>query len=343
MERASANLANTLNHLGVNTTYISIFAQEHFFSLDEGVKSYEPDGFNSCTLSFAKTIQWIRSTVKEVNPERIIVFNKFYAAIVLLALTGSKYPVFISERSSPLFKWDWKIELFNKFVLKKLNPPKGIIAQTRIAADYQRQYYKKSPVKVIHNVLRKVALHPEIERENIILAVGRFNDHLKGFDRLLAAFALLDHPDWKLVFAGNGGDNRDLEQQAQEAGISERVLFHNNTKEIDVLYARAGMFVIPSRSEGFPNALCEAMAAGLPCIAFDFIAGPQDIIQNRENGIIVKDGDIEGLALAMNALIENEDERTRLGKNAMQIIDKLNARKIGKEIVDFIYNDGTDN
>ena len=67
-----------------------------------------------------------------------------------------------------------------------------------------------------------------------------------------------------------------------------RIKFLGKVEEIDKCYAYAGMFVIPSRSEGFPNALAEAMTAGCCCVTFDFVAGPRDIITNNINGIIVE-------------------------------------------------------
>ena len=85
----------------------------------------------------------------------------------------------------------------NKFAFS-IKPPKGVIAQTNIAAEYQRKYFKKSKVVVIPNSVREVQLFPEIKREKVILAVGRLNDYLKGFDLLIESFAKLKNQDWEL-------------------------------------------------------------------------------------------------------------------------------------------------
>jgi glycosyltransferase involved in cell wall biosynthesis len=340
MEQASANLANALQSLNVNVTYVSLFKQEIFFQLNSAIKFYEPESFNIQKLNLFKSLRWIRNIINNENPEAIIVYNKLYSAIVQLALLGNKKNVFISERSSPTFKWNLTNAAFNKIVFS-VTKPKGIIAQTKIAADYQKKYYgKKIPIKVINNVLREVKLYPDINRQNTILAVGRLNDNLKGFDMLVDAFAKLKNKTWILVFAGGDEEGNLLKEQAKFYKISERIKFLGKVKDIDKIYADAGIFVIPSRSEGFPNALCEAMAAGLPCISFDFIAGPREIISDGYDGLIVENGNIKALTETIDYLIENPLKRQRIGQNAMEIRERLKPERIGQEYLNFILSNG---
>jgi glycosyltransferase involved in cell wall biosynthesis len=335
MERASVNTANGLHNQNCEVIFLSFFKKDHFFKLNPNIKLIEPEGFNITSLSFMKSISWIRSEVKKSQPDSVLVFNKLYGAITALAIKGLGIPFFLSERSSPLFHWKFPFNIINK-VAYKINPPQGIIAQTQIAAVYQKKYFKKSKIKVIPNSLRSVEVFPEVQRENFILAVGRLNDHLKGFDLLLEAFALLNNQTWELHIAGGDENGEVLKQQSSELGITDRVRFLGKVKNIDLFYAKAGIFVIPSRSEGFPNALAEAMAAGCCSVAFDFIAGPRDMIKNNENGVIVPEGDIEALAKTIDNLIKNANKRHMLGENAQQIKAKLNQEVITKRIKDFI-------
>lgn len=335
MERASANTANGLNEAGCEVVFLTLFKKEHFFQLNQGITIIEPNGFNKQSLSFYKSIKWIRSEVKKHNPSQVLVFNKLYGAITAFVLIGMKYDYFLSERSSPLFIWKFPFNLINK-IAYTLNPPKGVIAQTEIAANYQRKYFKKSKVVVIPNSVREVKLYPEIKRENVILAVGRLNDQLKGFDLLLESFALLKNQEWQLHIAGGDENGETLKQQAEKLGIRHRVKFLGAVKDIDRCYAYAGIYVIPSRSEGFPNALAEAMAAGCCCVAFDFVAGPRDLISHDVNGVIIPESDIHAMARTIDQLIVDENKRDDLGKNAIAVREKLKQSVIVQKIKKFI-------
>lgn len=340
IERASSNMANVMrqNH-DFHIYFIAFFRQEKFFKLDSGIEFFEPSGFNETKINFSKSILWMRSVISKINPDTILVFNYFYGAIIRLALSGKKYPLYISDRASPLYQWPRQVKWFNDFIYKLL-PPSGIVAQTGIAADYKRKFFKnRTRIKVIPNALREVMLYPEIKREQMILAVGRLGDPLKGFDRLINVMALLKNLDWNLVIAGGDEDGEYLKKQAADLGIENRIVFLGKVKEIDKVYAKSGIFVIPSRSEGFPNALCEAMAAGLPCVSFDFVAGPRDIITDGFDGLIVENGNVQALAEKLDFLIENEDERKRLSDNAIHITERLNQLKIGNLYLQFILGE----
>lgn len=335
MERASANTANGLNEAGCEVVFLTLFKKEHFFQLNQGITIIEPDAFNKQCLSFYKSIKWIRSEVKKHNPDKVLVFNKLYGAITALALIGTKYDYYLSERSSPLFIWKFPFNFINK-IAYTLNPPKGVIAQTNIAAEYQRKFFKKTEVIVIPNSVRKVQLFPEIKREKVILAVGRLNDYLKGFDLLIESFAKLKNQDWELHIAGGDEEGEALKEQAERLEVINRIKFLGKVKEIDKCYAYAGMFVIPSRSEGFPNALAEAMTAGCCCIAFDFTAGPRDIIVDGISGLIVENGNTTEMAKAIDYLKAHPEKRIQLSKEAIKIREKLNKNIIANKIKYFL-------
>lgn len=337
MERASVNTANGLSELGNEVVFLSLFKKERFFKLNSEIIIIEPEDFNSSSLSLFKSIRWIRAQVIKHKPDKVLVFNKFYGAITAIALKGTNYNYYLSERSSPLFLWRFPFNIINKLAFY-INPPTGVIAQTSIAADYQKKYYKKSKIVVIPNSVRDVQLYPDIHREKVILVVGRLNDHLKGFDLLLESLALLKNQDWEVHIAGGDENGAELKQYAEKLGIRKRIKFLGKVKDIDRCYASAGIYVIPSRSEGFPNALAEAMAAGCCCVAFDFLAGPRDLINPNENGIIVPLCDINSMADVLDELIADPIRRARFEKKSLKVRESLNQVVIVKKIKIFLEN-----
>jgi glycosyltransferase involved in cell wall biosynthesis len=341
VERASSNTINSISEQNsdVESVFISIFRKEHFFKLNSKITIIEPNGFNEKSMNIIKTILYLRQNSKLISKESkvaILVFGKFYAALVALALFGLDINYTFSDRQSPLFKWAPKIKWMNRIAFS-LKPPTGVIAQTSIAAAYQKKYFKKSKIKVIPNILRPITLYPEIERKEIILAVGRLGDHLKGFDLLIESFSFLKNKTWELHIAGGDENGQELKKLATKLGVLDRITFLGKVQNIDIVYASAGIFVIPSRSEGFPNALAEAMGAGCCCIAFDFIAGPRDMIDHGESGFIVLEENILALASKIDELIHLPTELERIGQNALGIRDKLAVDKVSKKILNFIF------
>jgi glycosyltransferase involved in cell wall biosynthesis len=327
MERASSTLANEFDANGYKVYLLLLFKRKHFFQVSPAITVIEPEGFNSSSFSFLNTLKFIRDNVKSINPNATLVYGKFYGALSMLSTLGLKSKIFISERSSPLLKWPIHQRVFNKiaFFLKK---PSGAIAQTSVAKELQSLYYgDRVPISIIPNAIRNVELYPEIKRQKIILSAGRPNDPLKGFDRLIDAYSLIKNKDWKLVILGGAGDI-GLERQVKSLELEAHVDLLEKSGNVDQWFAKAGIYVIASRSEGFPNVLCEAMLSGLACISFDFIAGPSDIIANNIDGILVKNGDIDALAVAMDGLISDQSKRKSIGLEARESRCKLDNEQL---------------
>lgn len=338
VERSSCNLANSFAELGYEVYYLALIPKEKFYDLNFNIRYIEPLRFNLNKISVIKTFKYLRGEIKSINPDVILTFTKFYSGLANLALLGTKYGVIVTERSSPIYKWPKHIQLFSKLAFR-LKTPKGVISQTSIASSYHKFVYPKvKHFAVIHNPLRFIKEYPEVNREKILLAVGRFNDSCKGFDLLIEAFNEIEDKEWRLVFAGGTKDEGKYLLDLANDTIKDRIDFLGKIKNIDIEYAKAGIFVMPSRSEGFPNALVEAMAAGCPCISFDFIAGPRDVITERENGILIPAERVDLLAKAIDELIANSELRNKISLNALAIKTKLEPKKIAKQYLIFFEN-----
>lgn len=333
IEKASSTLANAFFEKGFETAFFCIFNHKSYFKLNEGVIFLQPKN-NKNRINLLTAVSRIRKEVKAFQPDIVIAYNKFYGAFSVLALVGCKIPVFVSERASPDYKFPKLVELFIDSVYFFLKPA-GVIAQTQYAKEKQQLYYgSKVNIQVIPNMVDTKPL-PNVTKEKWVLAVGRFGDKLKGFDRLVEAWAKVPHQDWTLVFAGGNANDPEISSLVFKYKITN-VLFLGKVTNMEEIYAKSSIFVIPSRSEGFPNALAEAMCYGLPVISFDFNAGPQDLIEHNANGLIVPDGDIDLLAFNISTLIIDKKKSYILGENASKTWFLLSMDSIFDKWIGFL-------
>lgn len=121
-----------------------------------------------------------------------------------------------------------------------------------------------------------------------------------------------------------------LQQMIEEKNLSQTAYLNRPTNAIWDEYSRSSVLVMSSNYEGFGMVLVEAMACSVPVVAFACQCGPKDIIQDGVNGLLVKDGDIEGLANAMMRLMENEEERKAMGCNARRVTETYSEASVMK-------------
>lgn len=171
------------------------------------------------------------------------------------------------------------------------------------------------------------------------IVVGRFNEQ-KGYDYLIGAWSLVHkrHPDWKLNVFGEGELKSEMESKIEEEGISDSMILNNPTSDIMKKYLESSIYVMSSRFEGFPMALLEAMACGIPCVSFNCPCGPSDIITEGVDGILVEYLNTEQLAKQICGLIENESERKRMGKMAKLNIERYSRDNVMSLWEDLFYN-----
>jgi glycosyltransferase involved in cell wall biosynthesis len=150
------------------------------------------------------------------------------------------------------------------------------------------------------------------ENEICLMGIGRIAPQ-KGFDYAIRALALLVKkcPEVKLVLVGDG-DIEFYRKIAVECNVEKNVVFTGFRTDIHELVQAMDIFWLPSRSEGIPNTMLEAMCAHKPVVVFD-IAGITEVIKNGQNGIVVPFEDINNLYESTAMLIENKSEMKRLG------------------------------
>ncbi len=198
------------------------------------------------------------------------------------------------------------------------------------AAPIQRYLCQRYPGKKIYSIPNLLELpsqvwqplHSPDAAEKLIVSVGRFAPE-KGHRYLITALNLLKQQNiaWRCTFLGEGELEAELRSLVVEYGLSTQVAFPGFCEDVFSVLLTADVFVLPSLHESSPNALIEAMAVGMPCVASD-VGGIIDLIEDEKNGLRVRPKDSEALASALHRVLTNSDFATTLGRNARTTIQK---------------------
>ncbi len=199
-----------------------------------------------------------------------------------------------------------------------------------------REMWGEMPgIRVIPNAANFIAEKYSDCSEQRVIAVGRL-DYQKGFDRLVLVWEKVyrQMPDWRLDIFGQGEWREMLQSMIDERGLQDVVRLNNPTKNIGDEYVDSSIIVMTSNYEGFGMVLVEAMSCGVPAVSFDCKCGPAEIISQHDGGLVVKNGDIEGLAEAIVKLMKDEELRKKMGESAKRVVETYSEERVMKKWID---------
>lgn len=306
-----------------------------FFYLEPKINIYSMEkNFNK--LQAIKKIKSLQAKFQGISPDIIISFTTTVNIYSIIAAKILRLPIIVSEHTN----YHRTKNLIWKY-LRRVSYP--FANKVVLLTEYDKKQYTFLKQKVvIRNPLVLTNQHQNVQKDKLILAVGRLHK-VKGFDLLIEAFANINNTSWKLEILGDGEEYTNLQEQIKKLNLSHRVKLLGAKKDIELYYKRASIFVLSSRAEGFPGSLCEAMGYGCPSIAFNCISGPNEIITHKQNGILVQPNNIQELIYALNYLIKNKKIRKKFEKNSTILNKKLNLEKISTiwltEIKSILSND----
>lgn len=342
-ERVISTLANHWLALGNKITVVTFIGREHDvyhlppmidrIALDEKISGF---WIRYKSLSFMRRVIGLRNIIKEKKIDVVVAMMSASSITSILAATGLDVPVIISERIYPPMLNIGRV--WN--LLRKLTYPRAdlVVVQTKKTSDWLAKNIPKSIVSIIPNAVTfpLQSSNPTVDtkitgKNKVMLAVGRI-DKQKNFFALVSAFkiAIEKNDGWELYIAGEGPERQALEEEIARSGDSAPFIhLLGRVGNISDWYKASDIYVMSSLFEGFPNTLIEAMSYGCPAISYSCDAGPEDIILDGVDGILVKNvGCIVSLADAMSELMNDDCLRNKLAKNAELVKQRLSEDKV---------------
>lgn len=323
-ERVVTSIANHWAAAGrsVGVVTFEAEAEEPYYPLTDGVSLTRlgapaiPKPKWRALLQTWRRIGALRGRFADPRPDVVISFLTKMNVMSVFAAGPLGVPVIVSERNNP------KLQQFDPLWRRARAAAFPKAAAFVTMTDEAAAFYPANQRPNTAIIPNPVSLPPgwtNKRRGGALAAVGRL-DRQKRFDLLIGAFARVAEaaPDWRLVIWGEGEERERLEALRDEVGLAGRVELPGVTPRPGGWIETADAFILSSDYEGWPNALAEAMAAGLPIVSTDCEFGTTSLIDHERTGLLTPVGDVDAMADALKRFLGDADLRRRLAANAAE-------------------------
>ncbi len=346
-ERVISILANELSKLHYSVEVILLYKNEISYKMNEEIKIRFIDVSNDKkVMKVFKRMYLLHKIFKNASNSTVISFLSQINIYSIIASIHTNTKLIVSERNDPYQVPTVKsIRIFRNFLYKFIDK---LVCQTEDAVKYFNKTIQKKSI-VIYNPLNEELLNM-IEKkkenslknnsviENSIVSVVRLEPQ-KRVDLLIEAFYEVQKqfPEYRLIIYGDGSCRKSLSDQIISLNLQNKVYLPGFVNRVNEKIKNAYMFVICSEYEGMSNSLIEAMALGLPVISTNSpIGGAKMLINNEINGILIPVNNKDSLVEAMIKILENPEFRNKLARNASNIVNIINNKKIIDKWIDLI-------
>lgn len=331
-ERVLVNLANALYEKGFSVIIaVNDIGDNYLFDLNEDIRIEQ--------YWFGK----VRSKYGNILPVKMI--NKVFGGTILdsflkkiskkdssliisysNSITIDCYYTSFSDSLIAYEHWPYWITDKHPKLQKKINAIYPELERVIVLTDHEKNVYESigcNNVKKIYNAYSFFPENPSNLENKIVLSIGHFNSQ-KRRDLLVKAWKLVHdkNSEWKLVIIGDGPNRKTNKELINSLGLSESIRIVDPTPNIIDYYSKASIFVLSSEFESFSLVLQEAKTFGIPCVSFNVIAGPNEVLNHGKDSFLVPFPDTEKLADKINVLIEDKSLRQKFGMAARKDVKK---------------------
>jgi GalNAc-alpha-(1->4)-GalNAc-alpha-(1->3)-diNAcBac-PP-undecaprenol alpha-1,4-N-acetyl-D-galactosaminyltransferase len=336
MEKNACMLANGLSEHGDKNIFIfSFIKMKSFYKIQDDVNVLYP--------IIASNFVFIRYFVVFFNLLFLIIRNRIkiiysygetYNAFMILIAKLTSTKIIVLNRASPLSSLTGFRGILNPFAYRFAN---RVIIQTEKAVNILNSKYSISNFRVIGNPVNIPEVNFENSRENVILNVSSFSGR-KNQIALVNCFYKIGNSQWNLEFIGDGPLTNQFSEEIKNNELHNNIRLLGLKTNLKSYYLKNSIFAFTSLSEGFPNALLEAMAHGMAVISYDCICGPSDLIEDGINGFLIENNNEEMFKEKLNFLMNNKDLRLLFGKNAYKKAKEFSYDKIISQFENTLNN-----
>ncbi len=296
-----------------------------FFDFHPDIQFYDIELATTNKLSrYISYMKAVAHAVQDYQPDIVFVCDD--------GIKGLFVPLWLKTKAKLVYERHASLEFNNTAVpLQKLmrKAVRLYDAFVVLTPSCKQDWGNQQNIHVIANPLTDVPEQSSSLTSQRAICVGSLS-HNKGYDLLIEALAKIKDMPWQVDIYGRG-DQGQLRAQATHLGVSlDQLQFKGESQQIDQAYQQADFLILPSRTEGFGMVLIEAMAYGVPCVAFDCPNGPRYIIDDQQNGFLAKAQDPDDLAEKIQTMLAlSTAQRQQMGRQAKHTSQRYLVDHIG--------------